>query len=75
MNNATKPLEEIIQELPPNLKIEVKAFVESLLNKSQQRPKRKLRQDWAGKLKAETYTSVDLQHLANDWRSISGSHG
>ncbi len=69
MNNATKPLEEMIQELPPNLKIEVKAFVESLLNKSQQRPKRKLRQDWAGKLKTEIYTSIDLQHLANDWRS------
>lgn len=28
----------------------------------------KLRQDWAGALKDEAYTSVELQHLALTWR-------
>lgn len=30
---------------------------------------RKLRQDWAGMLKAEGYTSVEMQHLASEWRN------
>jgi len=31
--------------------------------------KTKLRQDWAGMLKADSYTSVELQHLAVEWRN------
>lgn len=64
-----KPLEELVRELPPQLKVEVQAFVESLLAKSNQSARWKLRQDWAGMLKAD-YTSIDLQHLAVEWRNV-----
>jgi hypothetical protein len=65
MSSIAKPLEEMIQELPPNLRIEVQEFVEALLARtSQPILKPKLRQDWGGMLKAEGYTSVELQNLA-----------
>jgi hypothetical protein len=69
MTKAAPKLEEIIQGLSPQLKTEVEIFVQSLLNQSQQPKQTKLRQDWAGMLKAENYTSVELQHLANEWRN------
>ena len=68
MNTSVKPLEELVRELSPQLKVEVQAFIESLLTKSNQPIRRKLRQDWAGMLKAD-YTSVELQHLAVEWRN------
>ena len=68
MSTSVKPLEELVRELSPQLKVEVQAFIESLLTKSNQPIKRKLRQDWAGMLKAD-YTSVELQHLAVEWRN------
>ncbi|NJO85283.1 MAG: DUF2281 domain-containing protein [Blastochloris sp.] len=43
--------------------------VEFLLTKRDRPTPRRLRQDWAGALhEAEQYTSVDLQHLALEWR-------
>ena len=69
MTKAAPKLEEIIQGLSPQLKTEVEIFVQSLLTQSQQSKKTKLRQDWAGMLKAENYTSVELQYLANGWRN------
>ena len=69
MNTVTKPLEELIQDLPPRLRVEVRNFVEFLLSKQIRPTKRRLRQDWAGTLKADGYTSVELQHLASDWRA------
>ncbi len=69
MDIATKPLEEVIRELSPNLKNEVQIFVDALLKQTKQTVKPKLRQDWAGMLKANSYTSVDLQHLASEWRN------
>ena len=68
MSTSVKPLEELVRELSPQLKVEVQAFIESLLTKSNQPTRRKLRQDWAGMLKAD-YTSVELQHLAVEWRN------
>ena len=68
MSTVTKSLEELILELSPHLRVEVRTFVEFLLSKQRRPAKRKLRQDWAGMLKAEGYTSVELQHLASDWR-------
>ena len=65
---VTKPLEEMIQELPPHLKTEVQTFVEALVAKSNQPKEHKLRQDWGGRLNAEDYTSVELQELAMEWR-------
>jgi hypothetical protein len=71
MNIAVKPLEELIRELSPALRAEVRDFVEFLLSKRAQPEKRKLRQDWAGALQAyqPQYTSLELQHLALNWRS------
>lgn len=66
MSTVTKPLEELIQDLSPRLRVEVRNFVEFLLGKQLRRTKRKLHQDWAGMLKADGYTSVELQHLASD---------
>jgi hypothetical protein len=76
MSASIKSLEELVSELPPQLKIEVQAFVEALLikssiksnDKSSQTVMPKLRQDWANTLKADHYTSVELQHLAVEWR-------
>ena len=71
MNTTTKPLEELIGELPPTLRSEVRDFVEFLLNKRTRSKGRKLRQDWAGTLQAyqQQYTSLELQHQALKWRS------
>jgi len=68
MSTAAKPLEEMIRELSPRLKNEVQIFVETLLNKPNRPTKSKLRQDWAGMLKTQSYTSLELQQLANEWR-------
>jgi Protein of unknown function (DUF2281) len=69
MSIATQSLEETIQELSPHLRNEVHIFVEALLNRSAQPLKQKLRQDWAGMLSVNQYTSVELQHLAAEWRN------
>lgn len=71
MNIAVKPLEELIRELPPTLRAEVRDFVEFLLTKHARPGERKLRQDWSGALRAyqPQYTSLELQHLASNWRS------
>ena len=68
MSTITKPLEELIQDLSPRLRVEVRTFVEFLLSKHAHPVKRKLRQDWAGTLKAEGYSSIELQHLVSEWR-------
>ena len=69
MGTITKPLEELLEDLSPRLRVEVRTFVEFLLSKRTRPAQRKLRQDWAGALKAEGYTSVELQHLASEWRN------
>jgi hypothetical protein len=69
MTVTTTPLEQLIQELPPDLKAEVRDFVEFLRTQHDRSTPRRLRQDWAGTLHApEQSTSVDLQHLALEWR-------
>ena len=73
MDISTKPLEEVIRKLSPDLRAEVLTFIGILLKQVAQNGKAKLRQDWAGMLKADTYTSVELQHLAVDWKWLSKS--
>ncbi|MCZ8227119.1 MAG: hypothetical protein RLZZ143_1897 [Cyanobacteriota bacterium] len=68
MSTSAKSLEELVRQLSPQLKVEVQTFVESLLSKSNQPIRPKLRQDWAGMLKTD-YTSIELQHLAVEWRN------
>jgi hypothetical protein len=70
MNVSAKPLEEILEELPPDLRDEVRDFAEFLLRKRQRGPRKRLRQDWAGALREhrEDYTSLELQRQALKWR-------
>jgi hypothetical protein len=70
MDTATKPLEELIRELSPKLRAEVRDFVEFLLIKYTPSAGRTLRQDWAEALKndQDSYDSVELQHQALKWR-------
>jgi LPS O-antigen subunit length determinant protein (WzzB/FepE family) len=70
MSPATKPLIELVQELPPDVQAEVRDFVEFLLAKRVRKPAQTLRQDWAGALRdvRDQYTSLELQHKALDWR-------
>lgn len=62
MNVASKTLENIIKELPPDMKSEVENFVNILLKKRDRNHRKKLRQDWAGALKdyQDQYTALEL---------------
>jgi hypothetical protein len=70
MAEAVKPLEELVQDLSPDLQAEVRDFVEFLLARRKERADKKLAQDWAGALRdcREQYTSLELQQKALDWR-------
>jgi hypothetical protein len=70
MSTATKPLRELIEELPPDLHDEVRDFVEFLLTKRERQAGRPLKQDWAGALREhrEQYTSLELERQASKWR-------
>lgn len=63
-------VQEMIQKLSPDRKMEAIEFIEFLLERETHRPTREMTFDWAGGLKhlAGQYTSVDLQHKANEWR-------
>ena len=69
MSEQTRSLEELIRELPPELQKEVRDFVEFLIEKRMQKPRRTFRLDWRGALRdmRDQYTSVDLQHRASEW--------
>ncbi len=66
-----KSLEEMVKELPPDLRQEVQDFVEFLQEKKARRKQKKLRLSWAGALKdlREQYTSLELQKKALEWWS------
>ncbi|MCB8982715.1 MAG: DUF2281 domain-containing protein [Ardenticatenaceae bacterium] len=70
MSAQSKPLEELVQELPPDLMIEVRDFVEFLLSKRSRQVTYGLKQNWAGALHEyrEQYTSLELQQKALEWR-------
>ncbi|MGQ9631840.1 MAG: DUF2281 domain-containing protein [bacterium] len=70
MGKITKPLEELVKELPPELQEEVRDFAEFLLEKRRKKRRGKPRFDWAGALKElrDQYTSVELQHKISEWR-------
>ena len=70
MSTNSKPLDELVKELPPESQAEVRDFVESLLRKRSKKPVGKLRQNWAGALSdlREEYTSLELQKKSLDWR-------
>ncbi len=71
---TTKPLEELIHDLSPQLRKEVRTFVEFLLSKDRQSKPHRLRQDWAGTLHAEGQTSVALQEMLEDLYTFQESY-
>jgi len=64
-----KTLEEMIRELPPELRQEVEDFIEFLLQKRAKRSLEPLRLDWKGALQdlRAHFTAVELQHKAQEW--------
>ena len=70
MSVENPTLEELVRELPTDLRAEVQDFIEFLLAKRGQRVRGALRQNWAGALRdsSQQYTSVELQHKASEWR-------
>ena len=76
-----KKIEDIVKELPPKLRQEVRRYVRSLVNKQGQartaspsqrhapKPRRPLKLKWRGALRhlRDKYTSVQLQHKTLDW--------
>ena len=70
MGISIKPLDELVRELPPDVQVEVRDFVEQLIAKCQRVTGHKLRQDWAGGLRdyRDQYTALELQRKALDWR-------
>jgi hypothetical protein len=68
-----KTTEDVIKktaELPEELQREVADFVEFLSQRRTRSLRKKLRFDWVGALSdlKDKYTSVELQHLASEWR-------
>lgn len=70
MDSKAKSLEDMIQELPPDMRAEVIDFIEFLIAKRGRQPRETLRQDWAGALREyrTQYTSLELQREALSWR-------
>ena len=62
-------LEEVIKNLPPELRKEVQDFAQFLLQTRVQRKRRKLRLSWAGALREyrDRFTSLELQRKALEW--------
>jgi len=64
MKEYGKPINEMVNELPPERQAEVRDFVEFLLAKQRSSVRRKPQFGWAGALKdlRGEFTSVELQH-------------
>ena len=70
MSTMSKPLEDLVQELAPEMRDQVRDFVEFLLSKRGPHSPKPLRQDWAGALRdyRQQYTSLELEGKAMEWR-------
>ena len=62
-------LEELMSKLPPELHKEVEEFLEFLLKKQEKKRTGAFKLDWRGELRdlRNRYTSVELQHKAQEW--------
>ena len=56
-------IEEAVKLLPPNIRVNVQIFIDSLMEKQREHPVKPLRQDWAGGFSAfkSEFTSMELQ--------------
>ena len=73
MANEIRPLDQLLKELPQESQVEVRNFVESLIEKRKRHSARHLRQNCAGALQdyREQFTSLELQKKSLDWRGES----
>ena len=65
-----KSVDEVVRDLPPDLKQEVEDFIHFLIARRRKHPSRGLKLSWKGALKAlgAQYTSVELQHeITRSW--------
>ena len=63
-------IDELIRQLPDDLKVEVEDFVRLLLKTRAHKPRGELKLSWRGALRDERgqHTSVELQHqLRESW--------
>lgn len=65
-----RPLSELVEELSPDARREVRDFVEFLISKHSRVSGNKLHQDWAGALREYRgeYSALELQKKALEWR-------
>jgi len=70
MDITPKAIEEIMQELPPELQHEVYDFARYLLDTKVKPNRKRLRLNWAGGLSdfRDQYTALELQQKALEWR-------
>jgi hypothetical protein len=71
MSEPTKTLEEMVREVPPEYREQLRDYVESLLGRRSIEPPGKPQFPWAGALEGlrDRYTSVELQHRIASWRA------
>lgn len=64
-------LNELVEQLPPDLQEEVKDFVKFLMEKRVKKSEREPNFQWSGALRdlRDGYTSVELQHKLAEWRA------
>ena len=62
---------EKLRHLPPEKRMEVIAFVESLLEQGSSKKGTGPKLTWAGRLKShkDAFTSLDLERRASEWRA------
>ena len=67
----SRSLEEMLQNLPQDLRAEVRDFVEFFLERRTRKAKKGPTFSWAGALAdmKNEYTSVKLQHKIAEWRA------
>ena len=65
---AIKKIETKINKLSPGLISELDRYLDFLINKRVSNKPKRLKLDWAGKLKDIKMSSVELQKKALDWR-------
>jgi hypothetical protein len=65
-----KTIEDLIKELPPDLRDEAEDFIEFLVERRLKKMRGKPEFGWAGALKdlKGKYSSVELQHRISEWR-------
>jgi len=66
--NAIKNIELKINKLTPSMIGELDRYLDYLINNRTIRKPKRLKQDWAGGLKAIKMSSIELQKKALDWR-------